>query len=301
MAINESQLQTWSNAPASAKIQFTHEQVRKALEQSDALRGRTYEVYLQGSYANSTNTRVDSDVDIVVQLSSTFNHDISKLSQDQQRLFHQTFPNATYHWADFRRDVISALNSYFGSASVKPGNKSIKLVGSESRVNADVVPCLQHRQYQSFATWNHDDFVEGMKFWTTLETPSREIVNFPKVHIENGEDKNADHRTDTMYKGLVRVVKNIRRQLVERHNFDPKIAPSYFVECMIYNVPDGHFQNDFKGSLEYAHDFILRRCTPASLLTASHQHLLFGPEPWQWNEQDAATFFQAAENFYNSN
>ena len=147
MAINESQLQTWSNAPASAKIQFTHEQVRKALEQSDALRGRSYEVYLQGSYANSTNTRVDSDVDVVVQLSSTFNHDISKLSLDQQQLFHQTFPNATYHWADFRRDVISALNSYFGSASVKPGNKSIKLVGNESRVNADVVPCLQHRQY----------------------------------------------------------------------------------------------------------------------------------------------------------
>ena len=301
MAINESQLQTWSNAPASAKIQFTHEQVRKALEQSDALRGRSYEVYLQGSYANSTNTRVDSDVDVVVQLSSTFNHDISKLSLDQQQLFHQTFPNATYHWADFRRDVISALNSYFGSASVKPGNKSIKLVGNESRVNADVVPCLQHRQYQSFATWNHNDFVEGMKFWTALETPSREIVNFPKVHIENGEDKNADHRTDTMCKGLVRVVKNIRRQLVERNNFDPKIAPSYFVECMIYNVPDNHFQNDFKSSLEYTHNFILRQCNPATLLTASHQHLLFGSEPWQWNQQDAATFFQAAENFYNSN
>jgi hypothetical protein len=55
MAISESQLQTWSNAPASAKIQFTHEQVRKALEKSDALRERTYEIYLQGSYANSTN------------------------------------------------------------------------------------------------------------------------------------------------------------------------------------------------------------------------------------------------------
>jgi hypothetical protein len=240
-------------------------------------------------------------VDIVIQLSSTFNHDLSRLSLDQKQLFHQTFPNATYHWADFRRDVIAALNSYFGSASVKPGNKSIKLAGNEYRVNADVVPCLQHRQYQSFHTWNHDDFVEGMKFWTANDVPSKEIVNFPKVHIENGEDKNAQHRTDTMYKGLVRVVKNIKRQLVERHSFDPRVAPSYFVECMVYNVPDGHFQNDFKSSLEYALDFILRRCNPATLVTASHQHLLFGAEPWQWNQQNAAAFFQAAENFYNSN
>lgn len=301
MAISESQLQTWSNAPASAKIQFTHEQIRKALEKSDALRGRTYEIYMQGSYANSTNVRVDSDVDVVIQLNSTFNQDLSRLSLDQKQLFHQTFPNATYHWTDFRRDVIAALNSYFGSASVKPGNKSIKLAGNEYRVNADVVPCLQHRQYQSFYTWNHDDFVEGMKFWTANDVPSKEIINFPRVHIENGEDKNAQHRTDTMYKGLVRVVKNIKRQLVERHNFDPKIAPSYFVECMVYKVPDNHFQNDFKGSLEYALDFILRRCNAATLVTGSHQHLLFGTEPWQWSQQNAAAFFQAAENFYYSN
>lgn len=301
MAISESQLQTWSNPPASTKIQYTHEQIRKALDQSDALKGRTYEVYLQGSYANSTDIRINSDVDVVVQLNSTFDPDISALSVVQKQLFHETFPNATYRWVDFRRDVINALNNYFGAGLVKPGNKSIKVLGTESRVQADVIPCLQHRQYKSFHTGSHDNFVEGMKFWTANDTPNREIVNFPKLHKENGENKNASHRTDKMYKGLVRVAKNIKRQLVEQHNFDPKIAPSYFVECAIYNVPDGHFQSDFKGSLEYALAFILRQCTPATLLTASHQHLLFGSDPWQWNQQNAATFFQAAENFYNSN
>ena len=111
MAISELQLQTWSNAPASAKIQFTHEQIRKALEKSDVLRIRDYEVYLQGSYANSTNIRVDSDVDVIVQLNSTFSPDISRLTLEQRMLFNRTFPDATYQWADFRRDVFNALIS----------------------------------------------------------------------------------------------------------------------------------------------------------------------------------------------
>jgi len=301
MVASETQLQAWSNAPASQKLQHTHEQIRRALNQSEALRGRSFDIYLQGSYANSTNIRADSDVDVVVELTSTFHHDLSKLSYDQKQVFHQTYPNATYHWADFHRDVLSALNTYFGAGSAQAGNKSVKLAGNDSRVNADIVPCLEHRQYASFSTWNRSDFVRGIKFWTKAETPNREIVNFPKVHIENGESKNAIHRTNTMYKGTARVVKNIKRQLVDNHGLNPKLAPSYFLECAIYNVPDGHFRTDFKGSLENALNFILRECNPATLLTASHQHFLFGTEPWQWNQQDAGAFFGFAEEFYNSN
>ena len=72
MAINNDQLETWANAPGSAKPQFTHEQIRKALSQSAALKSRDYEVFLQGSYANSTNVKIDSDIDVVVQLNSDF-------------------------------------------------------------------------------------------------------------------------------------------------------------------------------------------------------------------------------------
>lgn len=301
MAISETQLQAWSIAPASQKLQHTHEQIRKALNQSQALKGRAFEIYLQGSYANSTNVRADSDVDVVIELTSTFHHDLSKLDYSQKQIFHQTYPNATYHWADFYNDVLNALRAFFVNSAITPGNKSIKLAGNDSRVNADIVPCLEHRQYNSFSTWNRGDYVQGIKFWTKKENPNKEIINFPKVHIENGENKNAAQRTNTMYKGLVRVTKNIKRQLVQNHNFNPRLAPSYFVECAIYNVPDGHFRNDFRGSLENTFSFILRECNPANLLTASHQHLLFGTEPWQWNQQDAATFFAHAEEFYNSN
>ncbi|MFZ2523337.1 MAG: nucleotidyltransferase [Minisyncoccia bacterium] len=301
MAINEEKLKIWSNAPPSTKTQFTHSEIRKALEKSDALKGVNYEVYLQGSYANSTNTKIDSDVDVVVQLNSTFSPDTSKLSLTDKQAFNQAYPtNATYLWSHFHRDVLNALTSYFGSTSVKAGTKSIKILGNASRVNADVVPCLQHKSFSSFNTWNPHDFVEGIKFWTN-DALSKEIINFPRIHITNGEAKNHTSRTQEKYKHLVRIIKNIRRQLVENHSFDPKVAPSYFVECIVYNVPDVHFQNNYKEGLEYVINHILNECTPQNMVTVSHQHILFGTEPWQWNQADASIFFNAVNDYYLNN
>lgn len=299
MAISNDQLQTWANAPASSKIQHTHEQIRKALGQSVSLSQRSYDPYLQGSYANSTNIKVDSDVDLVVELSSTFAHDTSKLNEVQKALFHSIYPGATYHWIDFRNDVKAALVFYFGPGKIVDGNKSLKLVGDNNLLNADIVPCLEYRKYTSFDLNNKDDFVSGMKFWTVKE--GTEIINYPKVHIENGESKNSERRTDSLYKDIVRVMKNIRRRLVEDRNFDPKVAPSYFIECAIYNTPDIHFADSHKDSLELVFDFLNRRCDASKLITVSHQHLLFGTNPWQWNMEDAASFLALAENYYLNN
>ncbi|MFH1706137.1 MAG: nucleotidyltransferase [Patescibacteria group bacterium] len=256
-------------------------------------------MYLQGSYSNSTNIRVDSDVDIVVQLSSTFSPNLTKLTDFEKNLFHRTFSDATYHWPEFKQDVLNALKSFFGANSVQLGNKSIKLVGNNLRLNADIIPCLQHRKYSSFNTSNHSDFVEGMKFWTARE--NKEIVNYPKVHKKKGEDKNAEHRTNQKYKDLVRIFKNIKSKLADNQTLDPAIAPSYFVECAIYNAPDNHFQNLYGNSVEGVLDFLLRNCDADRLVTASHQHLLFGSEPWQWNKPDAGNFFKAVEDFYKNN
>lgn len=294
MPISETQLQTWTHAPASTKIQFTHEQIRKALANSDTLNDKKYEVYLQGSYANSTNIKGESDVDIVVQLNSTYGYDHSALPQAQISLLIPSITRATYTWSDFRRDVIIALNNYFGSNSVKTGNKSIKLIGNDSRINADIVPCIQHRRYV-----NPLQYVEGMQFWTIREGTS--IVNYPELHLQNGESKNQQHRTDTKYKHAVRILKNIKQQIVENMGFDASKAPSYFIESIIYNVPDEHFKPSCQETFVYAVDWILSKCNPAIMTTVSHQHLLFGTEPWQWNAPHASEFFNAAANYYLNN
>lgn len=293
MSLSEDQLRTWTNSPSSVKPQFTHQQIRKAIEQAEHLKGKDIEVYLQGSYANSTNIKLDSDVDVVVQLNSVWNRDISAMPRDQQIAYLASVHISDYDVTQFRLDVFKALSDYFGSAYVRPGNKSIKLLGNGSRVNADILPCLEYRNYEYFHTSANQKYIQGIRFLT--QDAGKEIINYPKLHISNGEDKNGEHRTDVMYKHLVRIFKNAKRQLVEKYGFDPKIAPSYFIECSIYNVPDNHFSSNYRATVNDVLEFILRRCTPAQMTTVSHQHLLFGPEPWQWNKEHAGAFFGAVE------
>lgn len=83
MGIPESQLQTWSNQGATASSSALYERIRAALRNDAALHGRNFEVFLQGSYRNSTNIRGDSDVDVVVKLTDTYMPDYSLLDDEK--------------------------------------------------------------------------------------------------------------------------------------------------------------------------------------------------------------------------
>jgi len=83
MGIPESQLAIWSHQGAVTTAKATHESIRNALDSYRWTDGVDFEVYLQGSYKNNTNIRGDMDVDVVVQLNSSF---YSNLSEEQKRI-----------------------------------------------------------------------------------------------------------------------------------------------------------------------------------------------------------------------
>lgn len=86
MTISEAQLEVWANQGAVVLSKQTHESIRLALAaDSSLIKGKDYEIYLQGSYRNTTNIRGDSDVDIVVELKSTFAPDTSLLSAFEKK------------------------------------------------------------------------------------------------------------------------------------------------------------------------------------------------------------------------
>ena len=92
MSNPESQLDTWSRQGAVATAKATHESIRNALTAStSAIRGRDYEVYLQGSYKNDTDIRGDSDVDVVMQLNDAFGQDLDALSPAEGILYLQRY------------------------------------------------------------------------------------------------------------------------------------------------------------------------------------------------------------------
>jgi predicted nucleotidyltransferase len=276
----------------------TYNSVNKALlgVSTSPVRYKDVDVYLQGSYRNDTNIRSDSDIDVVVELNSTWSRNLLRLSPYEAELYKSTYPRATYLWEDFRSDVLAALRSYFGSDYVSEGNKSLKIAGGTGRLPADVVVCQEHREYRRFYGAYDQEYVEGIKFWSRRE--GREVINFPKVHYENGVNKNSSLRTGGAYKPTVRVFKNARAYLSKQGVLRDELAPSYFLECLLYNAPDGAFKGTrheiFFNILKWLHGTDL-----SDLWCQNEQTLLFGAIPEQWNMADARELVAALIKLWN--
>jgi len=280
MPIPESQLETWSKRGAVETAERTHKSIRAALEAYNWPSGVQYEVYLQGSYKNHTNIRGDSDVDVVVQLNSTL---LENLPVNLKRQFR--FRDASYGWEEFRSDVLKALRNHYGPGQVREGRKSLKV--QTSYLPADVVVSLQYRKYPDRPR-SEDDFIEGMAFWVPSE--SRWVINYPKLHYQNGVKKNQD--TNEQYKPTVRMFKNARTYLVDRGVIPADLAPSYFLECLLYNVPDDKFGTNLQSTFREVITWLLK-ADFSRFVCQNRQLLLFGSFPEQWSKDRAYRFLKA--------
>ena len=285
MPIPESQLETWSRQGEVKTLKETHESVRNALRDYDWPSHVQYEVYLQGSYKNDTNIRGSSDVDIVVQLNSTFRNN---LSEDWKR--HFGFTSATYRWEEFRSDTLEALRNYYGYWEVSEGKKTLKV--KTPYLPADVVVCLQYRKYPDRPR-SEDHFVEGMTFWVPSE--NRWVINYPKLHYENGVKKHQD--TNERYKPTVRMFKNARTYLIERKVIPADLAPSYFLECLLYNVPKDKFSSNLQSTFCNVITW-LWKADFSQFVCQNEQLSLFGNTPEQWSEDKARRFLEAMVNLW---
>src|SRR5205823_6189138 len=160
---------------------------------------------------------------VVVSCKDTFYYDLTSLTPVERQLHQATFPAATYHWPELRDETLDALRAHFGNGSVSLGKKSIKVVTSAGGRPADVVPAMQFRRYASFPNREHFTAHWGIQFFDTANNP---IVNYPKYHIERGEAKNQQARTQGQYKATVRIFKNLRNYVVDRRLLGKDVAPS---------------------------------------------------------------------------
>ncbi len=258
MPIPEGQLQAWSNLGAQATAKLTHEAVRKALANHPLLLGEPDEDYLQGSYRNVTNIRGDSDVDIVAQRNQACTLQI---------------------WLAFYAKVMTALEDRFGASKVKPGNKAIKLLLKPiGLLEADVVVCNRHY---------NDRFVEGMIFYARDD--SRWVINYPKEHIDNGQNRNT--QTSDWYKKSIRMFKNSRQPMIDRSLIYNSDAPSYFLECLLYNVPYNLFGVNFTTTYCQVVTWLMR-ANLNTFICQNGQVMLFGDTPEQWSTAQSRRYIE---------
>jgi hypothetical protein len=271
MAIPESQLETWSHQGSITQSSTTYGTVKRALEADDTkYANQAFKVFLQGSYGNDTNIYAESDVDIVIRLDSTYHFDISALSLEQQAAFNQNTANATYTYATFKSDVASALTDRFGDDVDTSGKKAIKIKAGNGRRSSDVVVATQFRRYRSFSTWNQTDYETGICFFTSSW---ERVVNYPNQHSANCTAKH--QATKSWFKPTVRILKNIRSKLAENGVLEQSVAPSYFIEGLLYNVPTDKFGGTYEGTVVESINWIVK-ADRSKFVCANEQYYLLG-------------------------
>ena len=242
MTIPLVQLDVWSSQGAVATSKTTYATVKAALEDANATyTSRNFKVFLQGSYGNDTNIYAESDVDVVIRYDGAFLHDIDKRPADEQAAFHTAYPdNTTYLYSDFKEHVRQALRAKFGD-SVKPGTKAIKIEASGNRRNADVIVAFEYRRYFKFKSQLDESHVNGIYFKPSDGTP---IANYPEQHSKNLTTKH--QATGNKLKPMIRIFKNARSKMVEKKLIADGSAPSYYLEGLLWNVPNPHFVGNYQ-------------------------------------------------------
>ena len=237
MRYSESVLQSWTSPLSQTeeqRVENTVRMIREAVTSYFKLSNCSMSIFAQGSYANNTNVRQNSDVDICIMSTSTVfcNYVEGKTDKDYG------YTPGTISFYDYKAYIIEALKNKFGAAAITIGNKCVNIKANSYHVNADVVPAFQYRDFKIINSINPQKYIEGIKY---LSSTGEQVINYPKDHIENGKQKNID--TNHEYKTLVRIMKHIRNEMVDKGIVNGDKITSFLIECLIWNLPNDIITN----------------------------------------------------------
>jgi hypothetical protein len=294
MPIPEAQLDTWSHQGSINQSSTTYATIKNALEAAGtAYADKGCSVFLQGSYGNDTNIFAESDVDVVMRLDSIFYYDLDRLPDDQKAAFRATHPAAPYTLSEFKRDVVAHLQARFGEAT-KPGAKAVKIGAASSRRSTDILISAKFRRYHRFQADDDESYDEGICFYTASGT---RVENYPRQHSENCTAKH--QATNSWFKPMVRVLKNIRTELVDNGTIATGIAPSYYLEGLLYNVPNDKFGGSYGDTFHNSINWILK-ADRSEFVCANEQYYLLRDFPnVTWPPANCDRFLNAARKLWN--
>lgn len=294
-------------APSKTEMEraaATHNQIREYLVSDSALQKYKISTYLQGSYHNSTNVRGESDVDMGSLTREVFYHEtawlpktagyvegrrVSSLREAVDESIDKMSRGA-FTFKEYRADVLASLRRKYGT-DVVDGNKAIAVNGNTSRLDADVLACTVFRQYDNRG--EEVTYHTGIMF---MDKANARHVNFPDQHYNNLAAK--DQRNGNRVKGCVRILKRVRNELEDAGQWNRKRSPSYYLEGLVWNVPDRHFQGNYDTVLPAVLKFLWNDLTEkkangelGTYGQANNIIRLFGEQ--FWNVDDALAFIEA--------
>lgn len=294
MPIPESQLDTWSHQGSVTQSAGTYNAIKNVLVAAGTpYAGKNVRVFLQGSYGNDTNIYSESDVDVVITLDDCFHSDLTGLSDDEKAAYKNAFSDATYRYVDFHRDTLRVLTDAYGG-SVTQGKKAIQVAAGGGRRKADVIVAVQFRRYHKFGGILDQRYDKGICFF---DATGQRIANYPRQHADN---MTAKHQSAGMWlKPIVRIFKNMRGRMIEKTMIAAGLAPSYYLEGLLYNVPDSMFTSSYENCVVNCINWI-KQADRSQFVCANRQYyLLRDGSPVTWQASKCDEFLAAATKLWN--
>ena len=233
--ISEATLKQRSLPPSGTnnKCKQTYFLVKERIEQT--LIDDNFDIFLQWSYANSTNIKEDSDVDIVVCRNNIHRDNFWFMGRNSNYLSQYNIDYSRKSFYDFKIKVERALFWEFWN-SITRKNKCLRLdISNYNLVNADIVP-----------TYELHKFINDWRYYPWIALFSDDgtyIENFPKMHQKNWEEKN--QRTNWMYKDMVRLIKNCKAYYSDIYNDNSKVISSFMIENCLWNIESNIYLTNY--------------------------------------------------------
>ena len=100
---------------------------------------------------------------------------------------------------------------------------------------------------------------------------------------------------------MIRILKNTKSELVEAGLIGKDVAPSYYIEGLLYNVPPRKFVNSYGDSLVNVLRWIQEKADKSRLICANEQYYLLRPNLLTcWNPENYEIFVDAVINMWNA-
>lgn len=299
----EATLRAWvrpSSDDEEAKRDRTENEVRAALGASHRLSNIGFRTYVKGSYANRTNVRLDYDVDIAVECTDFFYSDTTGAPADVVKAAEAMRIPYTEEYGpkEFKDDIEAALVSYFGRPAVIRGNIGLRVRQNQTTLPADVVPSFEYHLIYTTDGRGIPIYHRGTRIF-----PDKGgiVDNWPQQQYDRGVLKN--NATGRHYKRIVRALKRLENALVQAGQLAE--LPSFFMECLVYNVPNAYFNHptyvaDMREVLATIFHSTVADDRCNAWLEASERKYLFDRSQG-WNRQQANDLANRAWNFMGLN
>lgn len=187
-------------------------------------------IYLQGCYACKTNTRFQSKIEVIVELSKTREYDYETMQPQDMKMRDNFFIDFD-HYFDVKRfkDVLSDEIEKLLKIKVRKNLTTILIpTFGKMQHSIDVFPCFKYKFFRPEGGSIRAKLVYDQKL-------EEHFLMFTNLHTVNGDLK--DSMTQGTFKRMVRLVKTLAAISAREDNIIHTVR-GYYIECLLYNVPN---------------------------------------------------------------